>query len=157
MITMNSLLILISIGLRLIIADPFAPKADKPDNPTNDADIALAISFLDNVIVPEQESVGFPACDGARIFQTSKPGELGSDLYMVRTFCEDNLEKVVEFYRQQVPENWEYKDFYGAHYLWTGDEMDAMMAKIASIQIASGEDFKNIWPEANTIVVIYYE
>jgi len=154
---MKYLLIFVLIGLHFIIADPFAPKADKPGNPNNDADITLAITFLDNVIVPDKESVGLPPYGGAKIFQTSKPGELGSDLYMVRTFTEENLEKVVEFYRQQVPDSWDYKEFYGIHYLWTGDEMDAMMAKVPSVQISSGDDFKNIWPEANTVVVIYYE
>ena len=101
--------------LYLTTSDPFAPKTDKPQNPNNDPDIALANTFLENVAIPDKESVGFPAYTDAKIFQTSKAGELGSPMNMVRTFSEEEVGKVVDFYKQNVPSDWDYKDFYGIH------------------------------------------
>ena len=139
-----------------VLSEPFATKADKPDNLNNDPDITLAINFLNNVIIPDKESVGFPPYNDAKIFQTSKPGELGSPLSMVRTFSSDPIEKIIDFYKNNIPETWEYKDFYGTHYFWGGDENRAMMAQSPSIQLSGADDFKKIWPEANTIITIYY-
>jgi len=53
-----------------VLSDPFAIKADKPENPNNDPDITLASNFLDNVNIPEKEDVGFPPYNDAKIFQT---------------------------------------------------------------------------------------
>jgi hypothetical protein len=150
--------ITVSILLLLwVTSDPFAPKAERPQNPNNNADISLAITFLENVTIPEKESVGFPAYPDARIFQTSKPGELGSPLNMVRTFSEAQVDEVVDFYKQNMPDDWENKDFFGINFFWSGDENQAMMAQIPSIQISNADDFKSIWPNANTIITIYYE
>jgi len=143
--------------LFLVTSDPFAPKADKPQNPNKDADISLAITFLENVTIPEKESVGFPAYPDARIFQTSKPGELGSPLNRVRTFSETQIDKVVDFYKQNVPDDWDNKDFFGIYFFWSGDENQAMMAQIPSIQISKADDFKSIWPNANTVITIYFK
>jgi hypothetical protein len=137
--------------------DPFATKADMPQNPDNDPDITLASNFLKNVVIPDKEDVKIVAYKDARIFQTSKPGELGSPLYMVRTYSTDPSEKVIDFYKENIPANWEYKDFYGTHYFWIGDENSAMMAQSPSIQISGAEEFKKMWPEANTIITIYYK
>jgi hypothetical protein len=153
---MKTILILIVL-CSMVIFDPFAPKAEKPENPNNDPDITLASNFLDNVIIPEKEDVGFPAYNNAKVFQTSKPGELGSPLHMVRTFSTDPPEKVIEFYQQNKPEDWKYKDFYGTYYFWGGDENSAMMAQSPSIQISGADQFKKMWPEANTIITIYYK
>jgi len=140
-----------------VLSDPFAIKADKPENPNNDPDITLASNFLDNVNIPEKEDVGFPPYNDAKIFQTSKPGELGSPLSMVRTFSSDPVEKIIDFYKNNIPATWEYKDFYGTHYFWGGDENMAMMAQSPSIQLSEADDFKKIWPEAKTIITIYYK
>jgi hypothetical protein len=141
----------------VLISDPFAPKAEKPKNPNNDPDIALAITFLESVIVPDKESVGFPVYNDAKIFQTTKAGELGSQLNMVRTFSKESIEKVIEFYRQNIPSDWNYEEFYGTHFLYSGDKDEAMMAQIPSIQITNADNFKVMWSEANVIITIYYK
>ena len=140
-----------------VSSNPFATKADKPENPDNDPDITLATNFLNNVVIPNNEDVGIVPYTDVKIFQTSKPGELGSPLYMVRTFSTDPSLKVIDFYKENIPANWEYKDFYGTHYFWIGDENSAMMAQSPSIQISGADEFKKMWPEANTIITIYYK
>ena len=137
-------------------SSPFAPKADIPANPNNDPDIALMIQFINTCIVPDRENVGVDAYDDAKIFQTAKAGELMSPLNMVRTYSEAPLENVLEFYKNQVPSDWVYKDIYGIHSLWKGDEMEAMLTQIPVISIQKADDFNNIWPNAKTIIVIYY-
>lgn len=136
---------------------PFAPKAETPANPNNDPDIALSIQFLDQVIIPDRESVGFDAYEDAKIFQNAKAGELMSPLNMVRTFSEAPLESVIEFYKKQVPSNWVYKENYGLHSLWKGDEMKAMLTQIPIISIQTADDFNIVWSNAKTITVIYYK
>ena len=150
----SSIIILL---LLLVSADPFATIAEMPENPDNDPDITLASNFLKNVIVPDKEDVGILPYKDVKIFQTSNPGELGSPLYMVRTYSNDTSEKVIDFYKENIPANWEYKDFYGTHYFWIGDENSAMMAQSPSIQISGADEFKKMWPEANTIITIYYK
>jgi hypothetical protein len=140
-----------------VSTDPFATKAEMPKNPDNDPDITLASNFLKNVVIPDKEDVGIVPYKNARIFQTSKPGELGSPLYMIRTYSTDPSEKVIDFYIENIPADWEYKDFYGTLYFWTGDENSAMMAQSPSIQISEADQFKKTWPEANSIITIYYK
>jgi hypothetical protein len=140
-----------------VSTEPFATKAEIPENPDNDPDIALASNFLNNVVIPDKEDVGILPYKDVRIFQTSKPGELGSPLYMIRTYSIDSPEKVIDFYKENIPADWEYKDFYGTYYFWGGDENSAMIAQSPSIQISKADQFKKIWPEANTIITIYYK
>lgn len=145
------------LSFMLLFIDPFAPKADKPNNTNNDPDIALAISFLDNVKIPDKERVGLPSYHDARVFQTAEAGQMGSPLFMVRTFSEESVDQVLEFYKENIPDDWQYKDFFGIHYLWVGDENQAMMAQAPSIQITDADDFKAVWPQANAIITIYYK
>jgi hypothetical protein len=100
---------------------------ENPQNSNNDAEITLMITFLDNVTVPDVEVVGFPAYRVAKIFQTSESGQLGSSLNMVRTLSGDNTDQVVDFYKENIPSDWDCKKFIGIHYVWKGDEIKAMM------------------------------
>ncbi len=145
-----------SLLIWLTSTDPFAPKATVPDNPNNDPDIALMIQFISNAVIPDVESVGFPAYVDAKIFQSANPGELGSPLAMIRTYSEAPMQEVIEFYKQKVSSDWSYKEFYGVHTLWKGDETEAMMSQIPIISITDADDFNNIWPNAKTIIAIYY-
>ena len=151
------LLYILLLSFFAVLLDPFAPKADRPGNPNNDPDIALAISFLDNVKIPDEDRVGFPSYHDAKVFQTAEAGQMGSPIFMVRTISQENVDQVLKFYKEKIPEDWEYKDFFGIHYLYIGDENEAMMAQVPSIQISGADDFKPIWPQANTIITIYYK
>ena len=141
----------------IFITEPFAPKADKPLDPGSDPSYQMALILWENSEVPDADEVGIKAISDAKVFQTSKAGEMGSEYPFVRIYSGHSLEEVIDFYKSEVPNDWVYESVYGSHLLYKGDQMKAMMAQIPVIQIAEASDFVAMWPEAKTIVTIYYD
>jgi len=136
-----------------IIAQPFAPKIDTPNNPNNDAEIALAIQILQGVTVPDRKEVGISPYPDAKIFQTTvaQSGMVAT----VRLFSADDVNTVLEYYKKELID-WKFKDLYGANTFFKGDEMKAMMAQEPFIQIISSEMFTKTMPTAKTAITIGY-
>jgi len=138
----------------LLAGEPFASKIAIPENPDNDPDLTLAIAFLENVKIPEKETVGVPAYPEAKIFQTTvAQAEM---LPSVRLLSEDEITSVVEFYKKEL-EGWKYKDFYGIHMFFQGEEQDAMFGKVPVVQIEDAAKFKHISAAAKSVITIGYE
>ena len=147
-------LLILFINSILFAGGPFAPKADIPSNPNDDPDLALAIIYLENIEVPDQEEVGVPAYPDAKIFQTNRAQE--DMLPSVRLLSLDNLTKVVDFYKTEL-RGWKYKDFYGVHMFYNGKEQDAMFGKEPVVQIESADKFKHIIADAKVAITIGFK
>lgn len=148
------MLLILLINSLILAGEPFAPKADIPGNPNDDPDLALAIIYLENIEVPDQEEVGVPAYPDAKIFQTNRAQ--GDMLPSVRLLSVDDLTKVVDFYKKEL-KGWKYKDFYGVHMFYNGKEQDAMFGKQPVVQIESAEKFNHIIADAKAAITIGYK
>ena len=153
-ISISVLILNLIFGTILVAGEPFASKVSTPENPDNDPDLSLAIMIVENVKVPDNEEVGVAAYPEAKIFQTTvaQAGMLPS----VRLLSADEISQVVEFYKKEL-EGWKYKDFYGVHMFYTGDEQDAMFGKIPVIQIEDAEKFNHIMSTAQSAITIMYD
>lgn len=152
-ISIAVLILNLMLGTTMLAGEPFASKVSTPENPENDPDLALAILFVENVKVPDKEEVGVAAYPEAKIFQTT--AAQAEMLPSVRLLSGDEIAQVVEFYKKEL-EGWKYKDFYGVHMFYTGNEQDAMFGKIPVIQIEDAEKFKNISATAKSAITIMY-
>ena len=74
----------------------------------------------------------------------------------VRLLSEDEVTSVVGFYKKEL-EGWKYKDFYGIHMFYQGNEQDAMFGKVPVVQIEDAEKFKHISAAAKSTITIGYE
>lgn len=139
----------------LIQADEqFAPKADIPKNPKNDPGLNLSIMFLKNVKIPTKKEVGLPAYPNSKIIQT----DAGSTkrLPMVRLLALDEPSKVAAYYKKALSD-WKYKEFFGTHSFWKGEEEEAMMGKVPNVQIGNADSFNKVMPSAKTAIGIWYQ
>lgn len=125
-----------------ISSDLFARIAGIPENPVNDNDITIASNFFRNMVILNKDDVGIPPCTGVKIFQTSKPAVPGPTLYILRNYSSDPSEKLIDFYKDKIPANWEYKDYYGTCYFWIGDEISSMVVQNPSTSISGANEFK---------------
>lgn len=137
-----------------MLTEQFAPKAETPANPNNDPQIAGTIMILQEVKIPDRSEVGFNPYPDSRVIQTTHMAQLG--IPVIRLKSNDEMAKVVEFYKNDLS-GWSYKELYGTHMFWKGSEMQAMMGKIPNVQITTAEDYNKAWPEAQTIIAIFYE
>jgi hypothetical protein len=148
------LLSFIFLSTVLYAGEPFAPVVDIPENPKNDADLALAIMIVKDVKVPDNDVVGVSAYPDAKIFQTTQmQGEM---LPAVRLLSTDDIEKVLKHYKDEL-KDWKYKEFYGIHYLFNGDEQKAMFGMAPVVQLEDAEKFTNIMATAKTVITIGYD
>ena len=140
-----------------LFVDPFAPKAEKPKDPGSDPGYQMALLLWENIEIPDADKVGIKAISDAKVFQTGKAGEMGSEYPFVRVYSQKSVEEVVDFYKMETPEGWKYELAYGAHLFFQGDQMKALMGQIPVIQVAEADNFVEMWPEAKSIITIYYE
>ena len=151
---MKTLFTLTFIACMGALIEQFAPKAKTPDNTNNDPQIAGTIMILQEVKIPDRSEVGFNPYPDSRVIQTTHIAQLG--IPVIRLKSNDEMAKVVEFYKNDLSD-WSYKNLFGTHMFWKGSEMEAMMGKIPNAQITTAEDYNKAWPDAQTIIVIFYE
>ena len=137
-----------------ILAQPYASKIDTPKNPDNDPELAFGIQILSGVEIPEVKDVKVAPYPGAKIFQTTiaQSGMLPT----VRLLSTDEVSKVTEYYKKELAD-WNYKDFYGIHTFFKGDETKAMMMQGPVVQIESADKFNNLMPSAKSAITIGYD
>jgi hypothetical protein len=132
---------------------PFAPIADMPENPGNDAGVKEAVTILQNAKFLERDEVGLPPYPDAKEVQTSS-GE-GDKLPMVMLISSDPVSQVVEFYRSKL-EGWDYRRVGNAH-IFLRDKSDIdLKGKIPTVQIGEAGLFKKLFPASKTEVRFWY-
>lgn len=148
-----------------LLAEPYADKI-KVTSKTS----AMSKMMIEGANVPDRDSVGIPPYPGAKIFQTRDVGEMSVNdetftaLAYVKLLSTDPVEKVVAWYKEQLP-SYGHKDFYGTSWIfWKGDgdfkpmDMKQMMT-IENVQIINAavmgydEDMKG----AKSAIEVTYE
>lgn len=150
-------------GIFNAYAAPFAPKVELPDDISNSDISFLEAQTVEKSVVPSQEEVGVPAYPDAKILftqagsTTTVKGLTTSLPNRVFLGTSAPLDSVVEFYSDQL-EGWSSTKendtviFYEEN--TTDDPVEDLT--IPKIIVAPDDPSRNLMPEAETTIDIYY-
>lgn len=148
-----------------LLAEPYADKIKINSNTS-----PMSKMVIEGANVPDRASVGIPPYPGAKIFQTRDVGEMSANdetfktIAYVKLLSTDPVDKVVAWYKEQLP-SYGHKDVYGiAWVFWKGEgeynSMDMRQAMtIENVQItdATVMDYENDMKGAKSVIEVSYE
>ena len=148
-----------------LLAEPYADKIKVTSNTS-----PMSKMVIEGANVPDRDSVGIPPYPGAKILQTRDVGEMSANgetfktIAYVKLLSTDPVDKVVAWYKEQLP-SYGYKDVYGIAWIfWKGEgeynSMDVRQAMtIENVQItdATVMDYENDMKGAKSAIEVTYE
>lgn len=148
-----------------LLAEPYAEKIKITSNTS-----PMSKMVIEGANVPDRASVGIPPYPGAKIFQTRDVGEMSANdesfktVAYVKLLSTDSVEKVVAWYKKQLP-SYGHKDFYGVSWaFWKGeakfnamDVTQSMTRENVMISDATVMDYDNDMKGAKSVIEVSYE
>ncbi len=146
----------------LVMAEPFAPLVEIPDDLSSSNISFLEAATTQKSTIPSQEEVGIPAYPQARILFTQmdnrieQAGVLADLPNRIFMGAPDTVEQVVDFYKDHL-EKWEFREIDGVPTFYKNGEFDPEENLDTPRIIISPETAnRSLMPSSQTTIDIYY-
>ena len=149
-------------------ADAYAPKLVVPKNLPDDPGAGMIVMFSENSVVPSAAEVNVPLYPGAKVMSAMGAMEMTSNDVKMTSFpsvtllTADETAETVAFYQEQLA-GWRYKEFFGTHSFWNGDEdsnpldITGQFSLVVVVPVEETDTVRAMWPEMRTRIDLRYE
>lgn len=148
--------------------DAYAPMLVIPKKLPDDPGMQMMVMMSNNTVMPSASEVNVPLYPGAQVMSAMAPmvmtsnGVKETSLPAMSLLSADETADVAAFYHEQLT-GWRYKEFYGMHSFWNGDEdsnpMDitGQFSLVSIISVPETDTLREVWPETRTRIDLRYE
>lgn len=157
-------------GAPAIVARPdaYAPMLVIPKKLPDDPGMPMMVMMANNTVMPSASEVNVPLYPGAQVLSGMGSMEMTSNgvketsLPAMALLSADEIADVAAFYHENLS-GWRYKEFYGMHSFWNGDEdsnpMDitGQFSLVSIISVPETDTLREVWPETRTRIDLRYE
>jgi len=121
-----------------------------------------------NTVMPTASEVNVPLYPGAQVMSAMGPMDMTSNGVKETTFpsmsllSADETAEIAAFYHEQLT-GWRYKDFFGTHSFWNGDEdsnpldITGQFSLVSIVPVPEADILREVWPEMRTRIDLRYE
>jgi len=148
--------------------DAYAPMLVIPKKLPDDPGMPMMVMMANNTVMPSASEVNVPLYPGAQVMSAmagmvmTSNGVKETSLPSMSLLSADEAAEVAAFYHEQLT-GWRYKEFYGMHSFWNGDEdsnpMDitGQFSLVSIISVPETDTLREVWPETRTRIDLRYE
>jgi len=148
--------------------DAYAPMLVIPKKLPDDPGMQMMVMMSDNTVMPSASEVNVPLYPGAQVMSAMGPMEMTSNgvkeatLPAMSLLSADESAEIAAFYHEELT-GWRYKDFYGMHSFWNGDEdsnpldITGQFSLVSIVPVSEADTLRAVWPEMRTRIDLRYE
>ena len=148
--------------------DAYAPMLVIPKKLPDDPGMQMMVMMANNTVMPSASEVNVPLYPGAQVLSAMGPMEMTSNgvkeatLPSMSLLSADETAEIAAFYHEQLT-GWRYKEFFGMHSFWNGDEdsnpldITGQFSLISIIPVSETDTLRVVWPEMRTQISLRYE
>lgn len=149
-------------------SDAYAPMLVIPKKLPDDPGMQMMVMMANNTVIPSASEVNVPLYPGAQLMSAMGLMEMTSNgvketsLPSMSLLSTNETAEVVAFYREQLTA-WQYKEFFGMHSFWNGDEdsnpMDitGQFSLVSIVPVPETDSLRVVWPVMRTRIDLRYE
>lgn len=148
--------------------DAYAPMLVIPKKLPDDPGMQMMVMMSNNTVMPSASEVNVPLYPGAQVMSAMGPMEMTSNgvkettLPSMSLLSADETAEIAAFYHEQLT-GWRYKEFYGMHSFWNGDEdsnpldITGQFSLISITPVSETDTLRVVWPEMRNQINLRYE
>jgi len=148
--------------------DAYAPMLVIPKKLPDDPGMQMMVMMSNNTVMPTASEVNVPLYPGAQVMSAMGPMDMTSNGVKETTFpsmsllSADETAEIAAFYHEQLT-GWRYKDFFGTHSFWNGDEdsnpldITGQFSLVSIVPVPEADILREVWPEMRTRIDLRYE
>jgi len=149
-------------------ADAYAPMLVIPKKLPDDPGMQMMVMMSNNTVMPSVSEVNVPLYPGAQVMSAMGPMDMTSNgvkestLPAMSLLSADETAEIAAFYHEQLT-GWRYKEFFGMHSFWNGDEdsnpldITGQFSLISITPVSETDTLRAVWPEMRTRIDLRYE
>jgi len=148
--------------------DAYAPMLVIPKKLPDDPGMQMMVMMANNTVMPSASEVNVPLYPGAQVMSAMGSMEMTSNgvkettLPAMSLLSADETAEIAAFYQENLS-GWRYKEFYGMHSFWNGDEdsnpldITGQFSLVSIVPVSETDTLRAVWPEMKTRIDLRYE
>ena len=148
--------------------DAYAPMLVIPKQLPDDPGLQMMVMMSNNTVMPSASEVNVPLYPGAQVMSAMGPMEMTSNgvkestLPAMSLLSADETAEIVAFYHEQLA-GWRYKEFFGMHAFWNGDEdsnpldITGQFSLVSIVPVSETDTLRAVWSEMRARIDVRYE
>ena len=148
--------------------DAYAPMLVIPKKLPDDPGMQMMVMMSNNTVMPSASEVNVPLYPGAQLMSAMGPMEMTSNgvkettMPAMSLLSADETAEIAAFYQEQLT-GWRYKEVYGMHSFWNGDEdsnpldITGQFSLVSIVPVPETDTLRAVWPETRTRIDLRYE
>jgi hypothetical protein len=148
--------------------DAYAPMLVIPKKLPDDPGMQMMVMMANNTVMPSASEVNVPLYPGAQVMSAMGAMKMTANGVEETTWpsmsllSADETAEIAAFYQKQLT-GWRYKEFFGMHSFWNGDEdsnpMDitGQFSLVSITPVPETDTLRAVWPETRTRIDLRYE